>query len=46
MKVMQCIISLLPKWGAIYELKSLWDLKSEKTSLHFTDLTLVKVISL
>jgi hypothetical protein len=39
-------LALLPKWGAIYLLKSLWDLKSEITSLHFTDFTLVKVISL
>ncbi len=39
-------LSLLPKWGAIYYLKSLWDLKSEITSLHFTDFILVKAISL
>jgi hypothetical protein len=38
--------TLLPKWGAIYSLESLWDLKSEITSLHFTDFILVKVISL
>jgi hypothetical protein len=40
------VLALLPKWGAIYQLKSLWDLKSEITSLHFTDFTVVKVISL
>ncbi len=39
-------LSLLPKWGVIYELKSLWDFKSEITSLHFTDFTLMKVIPL
>ncbi len=38
--------TLLQKWGAIYQPKSLWDLKSEIISLHFTDFTLVKVISL
>ncbi len=38
--------SLLQKWGVIYKLKSLWDLKSEISSLHFIDFTLVKVISL
>jgi hypothetical protein len=38
--------TLLLKWGAIHKLKSLWNLKSEITSLHFTDFTLVKVISL
>jgi len=37
--------ALLPKWGAIYKFQSLWDLKSEIISLHFIDLTLVKVIS-
>jgi hypothetical protein len=34
------------KWGAIHEPKSLWDLKNETFSLHFSDSTLVKVISL
>jgi hypothetical protein len=39
-------ITLPQKWRVIYYPKSLWDLKSELTSLHFTDFILVKVISL
>jgi hypothetical protein len=35
--------SLLQKWGAIYEPKSLWDLKSEIISLHFIDFTTMKL---
>ncbi len=38
--------ALLQKWGAIHQPKSLWDFESEISSLHFTDFTLVKVISL
>jgi hypothetical protein len=37
------IVSLLPKWGAIYYLKSLWYLKSEITSLHFTNFTIISL---
>jgi hypothetical protein len=40
------LITLPPKWGAIYSFKSLWDLKNEIISLHFTDFTLVTAISL
>ncbi len=39
-------LSLPPKWGAIYYFKSLWDFKSEITSLHSTNFTLVKAIQL
>ncbi len=38
--------ALVQKWDAIHKLKSLWDLKNETCSLHFSDFTLVKVISL
>jgi hypothetical protein len=38
--------ALVQKWDAIHKLKSLWDLKIETCSLHFSDFTLVKVISL
>jgi hypothetical protein len=34
------------KWGAIHKPKSLWDLKNETCSLHLSDFTLVKFISL
>jgi hypothetical protein len=37
------LISRLPKWGVIYYLKSLWDLKHEITSLHFTDFTIISL---
>jgi len=40
------ILALLQKWGVIYYPKSLWDFKSEITSLHFINFTLMKVISL
>ncbi len=38
--------SLVQKWGVVDQFKSLWDFKSEISSLHFNDFTLVKVISL
>jgi hypothetical protein len=34
------------KWGVVYLLKSWWDFKSEISSLHCNDFTLVNVISL
>ncbi len=36
-------LALLQKWGAIYQPKSLWDLKTEITSLHFTDFTIISL---
>jgi hypothetical protein len=42
--ILMYVHALLQKLGAIYLPKSRWDLKSEITSLHFTDFTLVKVI--
>jgi len=38
--------SLVQKWGVVHEPKSSWDLKSEISSLHFSNFTLVKFISL
>jgi hypothetical protein len=37
--------ALIQKWGLGHYVKSLWDLKSEIGSLHFSDFTLVKIIS-
>jgi len=39
-------LALLQKWGEVHYHKSLWDLKSEISSLHFSDFIFVKVISL
>ncbi len=38
--------SLVQKWGVVHWPKSLWGFKSEISSLYFSDIALVKVISL
>ncbi len=35
--------ALLQKWGAIHQPESLWDLKNEINSLHFTDFTIKSI---
>jgi len=41
--IIDIVPTLLQKWSVIYWLKSLWDFKSEISSLHFIDFTLVKL---
>jgi hypothetical protein len=35
--------TLLQKWHAVHYLKSLWDLKSEISSLHFTNFIIISL---
>jgi hypothetical protein len=35
--------TLLQKWGAVHQPKSLWDFKSEITSLHFTNFIIISL---
>ncbi len=45
-KTMTISMSLVQKWGAIQQFKSLWDFMNEISSLHCKNLTLVKIITL
>jgi hypothetical protein len=44
MNILSISPTLLQRWSAIHWPKSLWDLKNEMNSLHFSDFTMVKII--